>query len=225
VQLSKDEKVDFALMEAVKKYDSHLRRNTMVYTGRSYHDARPNVKGHQYFGEDYWEFGRIDYDNNVYDSIYLKYDIYKDLVLIENFNSSGFLSPITLFSKKVASFDLMGHHFVWIERDTSSNIKSSFYDQMYNQNGLEVLIRRKKEIVNSNEFNSLSEKYDQNDRYYIKKDSYTYQVRKKKSILKVLSDHKKEVKNFIKSNNLNFKINADNQIVEVVKYYDSLRTN
>ena len=81
VQLSKDEKVDFALMEAVKKYDSHLRRNTMVYTGRSYHDARPNVKGHQYFGEDYWEFGRIDYDNNVYDSIYLKYDKCRSLLI------------------------------------------------------------------------------------------------------------------------------------------------
>lgn len=225
VQLSKDEKADFALLEAVKIYDSHLRRNTMVYTGRSYHDDEPNVKGHPYFGEDYWEFGRIDYDNNVYDSIYLKYDIYKDHILIENFNSDGFLSPITLFRKKVASFDLMGHYFVRIENDTLSNLKAGFYDRMYKHNGIEVLVKRRKEIVNSNDYDPLGEMYNQNDRYYLKKDNYTYQVRKKKSILKVLSDYKKEIKMFIKSNNFSFKVNTDIQIVEVVKYYDSLGRN
>ena len=128
---------ELALQEAAKIYDTHLRRNSMIYTGRSYYEGRSGTIGHPFFEDNYWENGSIVYDNSSYDSIYLKYDIYKDLILIENFNSSGYSSPITLYSKKVSSFDLMGYHFIRLEEDTLSNIKAGFYNQMYRNNGLE----------------------------------------------------------------------------------------
>ena len=60
------------------------------------------------------------------------------------------------------------------------------------------------------------------DRYYIRKDGNMYRVRKKRSILKVLADRKKEVKSFIRTNYFDFRTNPDYQLTEVVRYYDSL---
>lgn len=221
-EFQKDDPVQKALALAIDEYDRQLGRNTMSYTGRSYYDPNGNIKGHQFFMDDYWESGNVTYDGNRYDSIFLKYDIYKDLLLIENFNSNGYLSPIILYSPKVSSFDLFGYSFKRFEEDSLSKLKTGYYNIMYEGNGMEVLIKRRKEITNSNEINTLLEMYSQKDKYYIKKDKAYHQVKKKKSILKVLVDHKKEMKSYIKRNNYRFKNNPDSQLVETVKYYNSL---
>jgi len=221
--IQKDDIVETALSHAISLYDKKMLRNTFVYAGKSYYDPHVGVKGHQFFKEDYWEQGRVNYNNSVYDSIYLKYDIYKDILIIENFNSDGFLSPITLFSPKVSSFDIMGYHFVRLKKDTISNLKEGFYNRMYQSVEVQVLIKRKKEIVQSGTSHSIHGMFTNKDKYYIKKGETYYQVRRKKSIIKVLTDHKKAVKNFIKKNKFYFRTDVDMQLVEVVKFYDSLR--
>lgn len=217
-----DDQVQSAFLNTVANYDKQLRRNAMIYTGRSYYDEHSNIQGHQFFIEDYWEQGNINYNGQVYDSIFIKYDIFRDLLLIENFNSDGFLSPIILYKQKISWFDLMGYHFVHLEKDTISSLKEGFYNQMYKSDNIEVLIKRRKEIVNSTSVNSLQEMFNQKDRYYIKKDNLYHQVRKRKSVLKLFEDQKKEVKSFIKKNRILFKTNADIELVAVVKYYESL---
>jgi len=223
IDIQNDDIVETALNHAISLYDKKMLRNTSVYAGRSYYDPHAGVKGHQFFREDYWEQGRVNYNNNFYDSIFIKYDVYKDLLIIENFNSDGFLSPIVLYSPNVSSFDLMEYHFVRLEKDTISNLRKGFYNQMYRSKELQVLIKRKKEIVQTGAVHSIHGMFTNKDKYYIKKGEIYFQVRRKKSIIKVLTDHKKEVKNFIKNNNYYFKTAPDGQLVEVVKYYDSLQ--
>lgn len=217
-----DEIIEKALAKAVSIYNTEIGRNSMVYTGSGYYDAHNGIKGHQYFIDDYWEQGSLIYDGHAFDSVFVKYDVYRDLLLIENFNSDGFLSPIQLYSPKVSAFDLMGYHFIRLEKDTISNIRAGYYNQMYKSKDIEVLVKRRKEIVNSNEINTIREEFAEKDRYYIKKNGKFYRVRKMGSILKVLEDQKKEIKSFIKKNNFRFKISPDKQLIEVVKYYDSL---
>ena len=217
-----NEIIQKAFAKAVSFYDMEIARNSTVYTGSSYYDAHRGIKGHQFFLNDYWELGSLVYDGYGYDSIYLKYDIYRDILLIEHLNSNGYLSPIQPYRPKVSSFDLMGYYFIRLEKDTVSNIRTGFYNQMYKSKNIEVLVKRRKEIIKSNEIYTLREKFSEKDRYYIKKNGIFYRVKKKGSILKVLEDQKKEIKSFIRKNNFHFKDSPDLQLVEVVKYYDSL---
>ena len=214
--------LDSALEYAQVLYRKAQSRNSLIYTGRSYYDANTNVKGHQFFYDDYWEIGMVNYDNHVYTDIYLKYDIHKDLLLIENFNSNGYLSPIKLFSQYVKNFELHGYQFVRLEQDTVSGIKEGFYNLMYDSGTNQVFVKRRKEILKSTEISSVQEEFAIKNRIYICKDGIYHRVRKRKSILKVLEDHKKVVKRYIKQNQFTFKINPETQIVEVVKFYDSL---
>ncbi len=217
-----EERILKAKAKAISIYDKEIGSNSMVNTGSSYYDPHIGIKGHQYFRNDYWEQGSLVYNAHAYDSIFLKYDIYRDLLLIEHFNSDGFLAPIQLYSPKVGSFELVGYSFIWLEKDTISNIKTGFYNQIYKRGDMEVLVKRKKIIARINDIGTIGEEFLERDRYYIKKDSLLHQVKKKSSIIKVFSDQKKEIKSFIRKNNYRFKHDADSQLVEIVKYYDSL---
>ncbi len=222
IEDSQDEFNQKALLKAISIYDAKIGKNSFVNTGRSYYDPYNGVKGHQFFNDDYWEQGSLIYEEHAFDDIFLKYDIHRDLLLIEFFNSDGHLSPIQLYSSKVSSFELMGYYFIWIDKDTISNLKAGFYNQMYKSKDFGVLIKRRKEIVKLSEINNVNEKFTIKDRYYIKKNENFYKVKSKGSVVKALADRKKEIKSFIKENNFRFKNNPDQQLVEVVKYYESL---
>jgi hypothetical protein len=217
-----DEQVQKAFAHAVKSYDDYLGENSFVYSGISYHNVYAGILGHQFFLEDYWEPGNVTYDHSTYDSIDLMYDVFSDLLLIENFSLSGLPSPIIIYGPKVQNFQLHGYDFIRLEKDTVSNIKEGFYNLMYNSDKIQFFVKRKKELVNANEINTVREKFVVKDRYYIKKDGLFYQVRKKKSVLKVLIDRNKEVKSYIRSKGFDFRETADEQIAQIVGYYDSL---
>lgn len=211
-----------ALARAVSIYDAQISKNSLVNNGRAYYDRYNSLRGHQFFYDDYWEQGSLIYEGHTFNDIFLKYDIFRDLLLIEHFNSSGHLSPIQLYSPEVSSFKLMGYYFIWIDKDTISGLKEGFYNQMYKSEDSEVLVKRRKEIAQANDINSIREEFIIKDRYYIRKNDIFHKVKKKGSVIKLLADRKKEIKRFIKKNRFRFKNNPDQQLVEVVKYYDSL---
>ena len=64
--------------------------------------------------------------------------------------------------------------------------------------------------------------FDESVRYYLVKDGVFTVVKSKGSVLKVLSDHKSEVKNFIRKNRIAFKGNRDEALVRVTQFYDTL---
>lgn len=211
-----------ALAKAIRLYDREMDVNTMLYTGISYYDPHSTIRGHQFFGDDYWEQGSINYNGQHYDSIYLKYDVFKDQLLVENFNSSGFLSPIILDRSKVHSFTLKGHHFIKIEADTTSILRTGYYDLLYQGDELQFIVRRRKEIVDSNEISSVRQEFAVKDRFYIKKDEAYHRFRKKSSLLKMLKDHKKELKAFIKGSAILSTMQPDVLFTEIIQYYDSI---
>lgn len=216
------ESIKIAFEKTVSIYDEQIGTNSILFTGSNYYDHNIGVKGHQYFYDDYWEQGKVIYEGNTFDSIFMKYDIYRDLLLLEHFNNDGYLAPIQLYSKKVSSFNLLNHDFIRLEKDTLSKIREGFYDLMYDGVNMKVLVKRRKETVHTNEINTIGEEFIQKDKYFIRKKGSFYQVKKKGSIIKVLEDRKKEIKSFIRKNNFRFKYNPDIQLVEVVKYYESL---
>lgn len=218
-----DESVQQAFSSAVRVYDKYIDKNAMVYSGISYAKNYGGIKDHPFFLEDYWEPGNVNYDGNSYDSIDLMYDVYNDLLIVENFSMSGLPSPIQLFAPKVNSFSLHGYHFVCLLADTLTNIKGGYYNLMYDGQHSKVLVKRRKELVKSNDINSVREMFVEKDKFYILKGGTMYQVKKRRSILKVLADKNKALKVFIRKNGLNFKTNTDEQIARVVAYYDSIQ--
>lgn len=220
--LSRSQKADSALVKAINIYDREIGRNSFLYTGRVYDDKYGSIKGHQYFAEDYWDQSEIVYDGQFFDSVYLMYDIYNDLLLLEHFNSNGLLSPIKLYNPKISSFTIQGFRFVMLEKDTISGKPKGFYNELFQGERIALYALRKKEITTSNDINSIQEIFTEKDKFYFQLDEVFYPIRRKGTILKVLADKKKEIKSFMRSNLLYYRKNPEKVLVEVAQFYESL---
>lgn len=220
--LSHNEIIDSAFVRAVNQYDKAIGRNAMLFTGQEYYSRQIGVKGDQFYTEDYWEVGTVEFRGQVYDSIYLKYDTYSDQLLVEHFSSSGTMASLQLYKPDVNGFYLFGHKFIQIKKDSLSNIKGGFYDELVIGSRAQLLAKRNKEIVADHSVNSYLKEYRVKDTYIIKKGEDYYAVRNKQAALKVFADNRKELKKFIKANNLFLLKEKERSFIEMVRFYNSI---
>jgi hypothetical protein len=211
-----------AFVNAMNMYNNAIGRNSLIFTGGVYYDNQRGIKGHPFFMDNYWEIGTIVYKGQQYDSIEIKYDIFRDLLLVKNVDKRGFILPIQLNSLKVEEFKVMGHHFMNIEEDALSNVRTGFYEVLFDGDKPKVLIKRRKKINESQNMGRLEKEYALDDIWYIKSSQEYYLVKGKNSILKVLADRKNEIKAFIRENKNKFRNDHEKLLIEVVEYYNSI---
>jgi hypothetical protein len=87
---------------------------------------------------------------------------------------------------------------------------------------IKVYIKRTKRYVEEVRGSELERRYDAYNLYYIQKGGIYYNIKKKKSVLQLFKDKKKEVAAYTRKNKIKFKKNQENFITEVSRYYDQL---
>ena len=133
--------------------------------------------------------------------------------------------PIQLFGPKVDEFIIMGHHFLRLEEDSLSHFKTGFFDLLQDGGKVKAFIKRRKEIKNPDIMSKVEQEYVLKDEWYIKSGHNYFEIKGKRSLLKVLSDRKNEVKEFLKTNKARFRNDHERQLIEVVLYYNSIVNN
>ena len=190
-----------------------------LYNGEKYEFYDPAIKGNPYFmlATD-WNQGTIVYDGFTYKNVSIRYDLYKDMLVIPLYKS--FLK-MSLISEKVASFDVLGHHFIYIK--TGASVNAGFYDELYGGK-IQLLCKRDESIQNEHMFNgSIDAYFLPAVGYYIYKDGVYIAVNSKSAFLNALKDKKKSVQQYIRANKL--KLNKNDKelaMVAVAAYYDHL---
>jgi hypothetical protein len=100
-----------------------------------------------------------------------------------------------------------------------SGMIPGFYDLLSDGNSRLLVKRRKiiKETITSNE---LHREFIHKNYYFIEKDGVYNPVKNKRSALKVLSDQKKEIRQYLKKNKIKFRKNRELALVSMVAYYN-----
>jgi hypothetical protein len=216
-----DNQADQALSEAINLYDRRLGQNSFVYNGRIYNEKFTGTRGHPYFSDDYWITGRITFQDMVFDSLELIYEIYHDQLLLSSFNNHGRLAPIILNSRDIKNFELHGHTFVFLEYDSVSNLREGFYDEVYSGPDLKIYIKRKKEISTKTFGTDMWTEFSETNIYYLKKENTYYLVRNRKSAINAFKEYKKELITFIKNRNLDFRADMEGTLLKIVAWFES----
>jgi hypothetical protein len=195
--------------------DQSALYNGMLYPGYAF----VFKSGSPFFDSSRSETGSVFYYDTWYQNLQLIYDNLEDVVII---NDTGYF--IQLNNKNLDEFTLGTHHFMRLEvNDKSNNAYAGFYEILYNGN-IRVLKKTIKKIVDDLSGESVVEKsINQSDYYYIKTESSLYFVKNKKDIMGIFADRKKEIQDFIKKNNLNFRENKGNAFMEIAAYYEQIR--
>jgi len=211
-----------AFNNAITLYKTSIGNQSPLYNGKEYYFYDPLIKGTAYF-MDIKGFtpGSVNFDRGFYDNVPMLYDLYIDEVVVLLYNN---FSKFTLVKQKLKSFDFLGHHFININADTiniNSGTRSGFYDELYHGK-ISVLIKRTKNIQNSTGGSGVERYFNAITDLYLKKDNTYYSVTGQSSLINILKNKRKELQQYIKSNQIKFRDNPEQAIVEIATYYDHL---
>src|SRR4029078_7096188 len=206
-------------LHAIGVYYQNLREESPLYNGSEYLEyAYTLQEGHPFFQLPTFVNGNINLDGMMFHDVPMLYDIVKDQLIIQDFQR---VYKINLPADKVQQFFLLGHVFVRLPRDSSGEIKTGFYDQLYNGK-IGLFAKREKKILEKYSNVQISKVIISENIYYIKKDGLYHTIKNKSSLLAVLKNKKKDVQQYLKTNDIKFKREPERAMIMAVKYYDQL---
>ena len=208
-----------AVSNAVNLYYQFTDKQSRLYNGIGTYDYQPGMQGHPYFMDSTWKNGSIIYDGLSYKDVSMMYDLVRDELVILHYNH---VQKITLLSEKIREFNLQGHHFIRVEKDSQNkeSLPPGFYDRLYNDHSV-VLAHRSKVI--EEKITTVVERFiTSHEHYYIQKNGVFHEVHSYNSLLSILKDHSKEIKQYLRKNKIRYNRNRENAIIRAVTYYDSL---
>jgi len=212
-----------ALSSAINLFYASERNEAPLYNGPEYYFYDPTIKGNAYFSEvNAFTAGSVFYDGVLYNNVLMLYDLYKDKVVVLLYNH---FSKFSLVDEKIKYFDFLGHHFINIDADTVANkteIKSGIYDELY-LGKIQVLEKRVKNVQSNSVGLSGPESYFNFFKdYYLKKGRNYYKFSGQGALLDILKDKKKELQQYIRSNQIKFRKDPDDAMVKIATYYDRI---
>jgi len=210
-----------SLANAKAFYHQSFGNQGALYNGSEYKEYEVRFKeGHPYFQSPRPGNATIIYGGILYDSIPMRYDEISDQLVIHDQTDK-----IQLLKEKVTSFSLFNNDFIKIEKDSlSANLVSSgFYNLLYK--GKICLFKKEIKAVKEEASTNveLLSSVEERDYYYIKMDGKFYEMKNKHNLFVLMHDKKKEVQQFIKSNELSFRSNKQEVLTKATAYYDSLK--
>jgi hypothetical protein len=195
---------------------------------RKFDNRYEGVKGSPFFNDE-WLDGSIEFeDGKVAEDVKLKYNIYEDELILLQPN----VGSIYLDREKIGSFTLnypekFGHElFIKYMHPVKTDL-TQYYRVVFA--GKVNLLEHTKIVYEKANFQggySNDKKYDefkQYPSYYSQSDTSPFPMKVKtttSAIIRIFPDHQDQIKEFIKSNILDFRKPED--IVKVFRYYEEL---
>ncbi|WP_114778430.1 hypothetical protein [Botryobacter ruber] len=197
-----------------------LRKAKRLEEAKKKPDYDPGILGHAYFGSEEWLPGTIWYEGVALERTPLRYDLVRDEVTLPPVEPDAPALKLRLISEKVDSFKILEHTFVRLNEQ--DGLPAGFYERLHDGK-TKVFARREKYIFKETTYQRVAERFLTENRYYLYKNKQYHPVKNQKGVLKVLKDRKKALENFIHKENLDFRNNFEQALLQVVAYYDSLR--
>jgi hypothetical protein len=211
-----------AIDNGVALYANTIKDQSNLYNGSEYVAPSRTNEQHAFFESDDWMIGNVNYDGQRYEGIPLMYDLTADVLVTELYNSN----QIYLVSEKVKSFTLGKYMFERLDDENYDKTipQTGFYQVLYK--GPTKVVSRKQKLKQEKIVSyQLERNFKPRTRYYIFKDNKYYQVSSKGSIIKVLNDEQRGLKEFAKKNKIKYKQDPEGALVKLSEYYDTLKKN
>ena len=198
-------------MGAVSKYAalfSGNRQLPLVFT----------TKNHQYFKEEEYTSGRLSYCGIVYPDVSLRWDLYRDeLVLFSPANYN-----IVLINENLDFAEIYGYHIFYLQPDGLLGCPpAGNYIRLYSGEFL-LLEKLTNELLQKEEANRIYYYFSLKTNFYLQKDGMYYKIKNRRKLLKTLDTHRKELRRFIRVNDLGYRRDAEKLVLEVVKEHEKL---
>ncbi|HEX8019047.1 hypothetical protein [Mucilaginibacter sp.] len=206
----------------VANYNTAIGEQSHLYNGPEYEFYDPTIKGNAYvFDNKSFTTGSVRYGAAVYSDVPMLYDLNKDVVVVLLYNH---FTKFSLLSERVPEFWLLNHHFIRLNTDSTGKaaLATGFYDQLYQGRKIGIIVKRAKSIQTSTGNNTVESYFSETKDYYVKKGGNYFSFSGKGGLLDIFKDKKKELRKYIRTNDIDFRENFERAVVNVATYYDQL---
>lgn len=200
--------------EAVSYFNTAAGSQAEFVNGLQYTLAPPANKGSHYFQDkNYCVPSLIRFNNTWYKNVPVLYDVFNDQMI--SFSGNDLF---VLQTEKISDVYLLGHHFIRFV----NGLPQGFYDLLY-EGKTQVLAKRTKmsddEIIQSQTVKFI---LDDRTALFVKKDNKYYPVTGRGALTNVFKDKKKEINQYLRDHDLDYKRDKEATVTAVAAYYDQI---
>lgn len=192
--------------------------NTGILIGRYQEIGRNSRSSHPFYGQDVWADIRMEYRGETYQDLVALYDLQKDLMVIRHPTDLSFHSqPILLNQGQIAWFEMNGNLFRLFDEEILL-LPPGFMEVLHEGTyGLSLYAKR---IRQSKAEQTLV--YTVEDRYIIDKNGTYFRFRNLRSFIRLFGDQKKQIRKFVRQNQLRVKKQNDQDLRMLAAFCDEL---
>lgn len=219
--------IGFVILASAKGYGqpSGCSENTnpciLIVNGRLHTYPYPATEGHPFFLTKNWIKGEIVSGELTCPEAQLRYDIYLDVMLIQIL-TEGEPSVISLNPDEYDRVLLSGHQFVpAVKAGVDQKYLPALpkYVEILHSNRLMLLGGYSKHIRKGSP--GIPDEFVETDKFWLKKDGDLYLLKNRKNLMQALKDKKKEIRQFMRQNNI-VRIDNSEDLSRIIAYYERL---
>jgi hypothetical protein len=196
-------------------HSSRITGESLLFNGSDFVRYIPLHEEFPYYLSDEFLNGTITYDDQRYEEVFLLYDITTDEVIVENYN---FAYNIRLIKNRIQDFTLEGHRFINVNHPS---LPAGFYELLYD-GPTQVLAKHTKRFTEEIRFGELYRNFIPGTTYYILKDNQYRVATNQATVLKLLKDHRPELRSHLRDTGINFSADREHALTTLAKFYDEL---
>jgi hypothetical protein len=207
------------LFRSISLQEDSLQKLQLLYRGVIWTNKFRRFNGDQFFLTPLFIPGKVAINGHTYKNLRLKYDIYSDeLITPLNMEEIIQLNKEMIDSFSV-SFENKTYRFINFRNDSISGL-SGYCNLLYKGKSA-LYVKYKKNISTAVTITSDGE-FNQTSRIYFETGEVIYQIKNTGDLLKILSGHKEEIRDFISKNRIKVSKNEPDSFIPVIRYYDSI---
>ncbi|MET2985234.1 hypothetical protein [Aureibaculum conchae] len=200
-----------------KWFDKSIgQENTALFNGELYTKSyRTQDKNHNFLLTNDFVTGTVEFDNQKYYDILLKYDIFNDELVAKLKSSFNSNSNIQLNKAFVEGFTIHNKKFKFINSVTEAVILKGFYEVAYSSSMLSLYTKHHKLKANYIIDDLIYSKFSKRDKNILLYKNSFYEIKNKKELRKIFPNLNREI-NTIYKNNKRLKKIDNNAFIKTV---------
>ncbi|WP_343696538.1 hypothetical protein [Flavobacterium sp.] len=168
---------------------------------------------------DKYEIGKINFDGQKYYDVKLKYDVYRDILVLNPYGESENIG-INLNQSKISSFSILDKNFVKIEKknETVPEFVPGYYEESNIAADFTFYIKHHKDIQKTVLESGIFYSFKENNSFFIDFKNTIYPIKGKNDIIKLFPEQKKQINGFYLLNRELKKSDQDQFMKNLMKY-------
>ena len=210
--------------ENIERYFDEIikRENLTISNGKLFSNDFKTTETDQFYNTKY-SLETLVYNNEIYNYVNLKYDIYRDVLIFRPYGESEKFG-IELILENVNSFTIKNKLFVNLSNHTKDSLDfvKGYFEENFKNEKISFYIKHKKEtkefINNQKIFNN----FQNSNKYVLFYDTKFYEIRNTKDIRRIFPYFEKELSQFEEENSLLLKNDKDAFFEKMIKKTSTL---